>query len=197
MRPVSSLARFFSVLMSLAVTVVAWTIPSNDAAAADDTADPQVEIGGGAYHMAAPKDWVRKTPASRIVEYEFEIPAAKGDERAGRAIIMGAGGSIEANLDRWYGQFKQPDGAQTKDRAKVEKIEVAGQQVHMVDISGTYNDRPPFAGADLFREHYRMLAAIITTKDAGNYYLKFYGPERTVTANEKAFEEMVKSLESR
>jgi hypothetical protein len=42
-----------------------------------------------------------------------------------------------------------------------------------------------------------MLAAIITTKNAGNYYLKFYGPERTVVANQKAFEQMVKSLESK
>jgi len=197
MRSITGDAGFIAVFTSLMLTVIAATLTSYDAAAADPPNDHQVAIGGGAYHMMAPKDWVRKMPASRIVEHEFEIPAAEGDERAGRATVMGAGGSVEANLDRWYAQFKQPDGAETKDRAKVEKIEVAGQEVHMVDIAGTYNDRPPFAGVDLFRENYRMLAAIITTKNAGNYYLKFYGPERTVVANQKAFERMVKSLKSK
>jgi hypothetical protein len=42
-----------------------------------------------------------------------------------------------------------------------------------------------------------MLAAIIETGGAGNYFLKFYGPEKTVAANEKAFLEMVKGLQKK
>ena len=74
------------------------------------------------------------------------------DTEDGRLTIMGAGGSIEANIDRWYGQFKQPDGSSTKDKAKVSKSKVAGQTVHMVDISGTFKTQMPLAN------HCRVIA---------------------------------------
>ena len=108
---------------------------------------------------------------------------------------MSAGGGVDANIERWYGQFTQPDGASTRDRAKVKKIKVGGEEIHLVDLSGTYKDqRGPMAPA-VQREKYRMLAAIIPTKNAGTYYLKLYGPERTIADSEKAFVTMIEGLE--
>ena len=108
---------------------------------------------------------------------------------------MAAGGSVEANIDRWYGQFTQPDGGNTRDRAKVQKIKVGGEEIHLVDLSGTFKDqRGPMAPA-VERPKYRMLAAIIATKNAGSYFIKFYGPERTVADNEKAFVGMIEGLQ--
>jgi len=141
--------------------------------------------------------WTKKKPKNNIIEVEFEAPAAKGDEIAGRLTIMGAGGEVKQNLDRWYGQFIQPDGSDTKEKAKVEKKTIAGTTVHMVDVAGTYKDAPagPFAGGKTVnRENFRMLAAIIETKAAGNYFIKFYGPKATITENEKAFQEMLESM---
>ncbi len=40
-----------------------------------------------------------------------------------------------------------------------------------------------------------MLAAIISSKDEGNYFIKLYGPQKTVAENEKAFARMIDSLE--
>jgi hypothetical protein len=146
----------------------------------------------------APKGWTKKQPRSRIIEVEFEIPATKGDENAGRFTVMGAGGDVQDNIDRWFGQFEQPDGSDSKDKGKVEKRTIAGKTVHYVDVAGTYKDSPsgPFAGGKVInREGYRMLAAIVQTKEAGNYFLKFYGPRATVAENEKAFQEMLGSLQ--
>ena len=42
-----------------------------------------------------------------------------------------------------------------------------------------------------------MLGAIIPTKGAGDYFIKFYGPERTVAENEAAFLAMIKSLDQK
>ena len=154
-------------------------------------------VGEGAVAFKAPAAWTKKQPKSNIIEAEFEAPAAKGDEIAGRLTVMGAGGDIKANIDRWYGQFLQPDGSATKDKAKVEKKTVGGNPVHIVDISGTYKDSPagPFAGGKTVnREEFRMLAAIIETKAAGNYFIKFYGPKATIAENEKAFQELLLSL---
>ena len=154
-------------------------------------------VGEGAVAFKAPAAWTKKKPKSNIIEAEFEAPAAKGDEIAGRLTVMGAGGDVKANIDRWYGQFVQPDGSATKDKAKVEKKTVGGNPVHIVDISGTYKDMPggPNAGGKAInRENYRMLAAIIETKAAGNYFIKFYGPNATIAENEKAFQELLLSL---
>lgn len=154
-------------------------------------------VGEGTVAFKAPAAWTKKKPKSNIIEAEFEAPAAKGDEIAGRLTVMGAGGDIKANIDRWYGQFLQPDGSDTKDKAKVEKKTIGGNPVHIVDISGTYKDSPagPFAGGKTVnREDFRMLAAIIETKAAGNYFIKFYGPKATIAENEKAFQELLLSL---
>lgn len=156
------------------------------------------DVSEGKMVFTAPKGWEKKKPASRIVEVEFEAPAAEGDEKGGRLTVMGAGGSVEDNINRWYGQFTQPDGKSTKDAAKVQKMSVAGQEVHYVDIAGTYKDQPggPFAGGQtVMRENYRMLGAIVKSKEAGNYFLKFYGPKKTIDANEKGFQTLVESLQ--
>jgi hypothetical protein len=152
-------------------------------------------LAGGKLQLTAPGSWIRKRPQTAIVEHEFAIPPAKDDKAEGRLTVMAAGGGIEANIDRWYGQFTQPDGGSTKDRAKIHKIKVGGDEVHLVDLSGTFRDqRGPVAPA-IERPKYRMLAAIIATKGAGNYFIKFYGPERTVAENEKAFVSMIEGME--
>ena len=142
-----------------------------------------------------PESWEKVDPRVNIIEAEFSIEKAEGDDNKGRLTIMGAGGSIEANIDRWIGQFSQPDGGSTDDNTKVDVIEVADQTVHIVDIRGTFNEQRGPVAPVTEREGYRMLAAIVETDVAGNYFLKFYGPEKTVTENEKRFMNFVKSLE--
>jgi hypothetical protein len=153
-------------------------------------------VAEGKLEFKAPSAWAKKTPKVRIIEVEYEAPAAKGDEQPGRFTVMGAGGTVEANVDRWVGQFDQPDGSATKDKAKIEKLKVSGQEVHWVDLSGTYKDSAgPFAGGKVInRENYRMLAAIIQTKKDGNYFLKLYGPKATMAENEKAFRDLLDSM---
>lgn len=153
-----------------------------------------VTIADGAISLQAPGTWVKKKPATRIVEVEFAVPKVEGDSADGRLTIMQAGGSVEDNIGRWIGQFTQTDNKPTRDRAVIAEEEIAGQTVHTVDISGTYADRRgPFAPA-VQREDYRMLAAIVVTKENGQQFIKLYGPRKTIAANEKSFNEFVKSL---
>jgi hypothetical protein len=158
------------------------------------------ELGESKLALTAPAEWEKTKPKTRIVEHEFSVKSAKGDTELGRMTVMGAGGSVDANIDRWIGQFSQPDGSKTKDKAKTEKKTIGGQEVHLVDISGTYKDTPggPFAGGKAVdRPDYRMLAAIVVTPKSGSYFLKFYGPAKTVAENEKAFKTMIDSLKGK
>jgi hypothetical protein len=164
-------------------------------AAAAQENPAKVALAGGKLQMTAPPGWTRK-PA-QFVEHEFAIPAAKGDPAGGRLTVMGAGGGVDANIERWFSQFTQPDGGSTKQRAKVKKTKVAGQDVHLVDIAGTFRDQRGPAAPAVERPKYRMLAAIIETKSQGDIFIKFYGPEKTVAENEKAFLQMIDGLEQK
>ena len=144
----------------------------------------------GKYKITTPENWKQQQPKSGIVMYEFSSPALEGEKTDGRMTVMAAGGSVEANVDRWYGQFSQPDGGSTRERAKLDKRTIAGREVHLVDISGTYREQ---FGANTELPNYRMLAAIIVTPEA-NFFLKYYGPRKTITGNEKQFKQMVESL---
>ena len=153
-------------------------------------------IGGGSFLLEAPAGWKRVQPKSGIVETEFSVPSA-GDLPPGRMTVMGAGGSVQANVERWYGQFAQPDGSATKDKATTKTIKIAGSTVTMVDVAGTYKDMPggPFAGGKTIeRPDYRMLAAIIETAESGSFFLKFYGPAATVAKEADGFRKMVEGL---
>ncbi|MBX7167001.1 MAG: hypothetical protein K1X74_11775 [Pirellulales bacterium] len=160
--------------------------------AADD-APGTIDLGQ--LTLLAPDTWTRKQPASQIIAHEFSIKPAEGDKLPGRMTVMAAGGSIEANIERWYGQFTQPDGSATADRAKREKLKAAGCDVEWVDISGTYLDRPAPRLPGVERPDYRMLGAIVATKQ-GLVFLKFYGPQKTVTEQEQAFRQMLTGAKS-
>ena len=154
-------------------------------------------IASGAFSLEAPAGWKRVQPKSGIVETEFAVlPEAEG-EQPGRMTVMGAGGSVQANVDRWYGQFAQPDGSATKDKATTKTVKLAGCTVTMVDVSGTFKDTPggPFAGGKTIeRPDYKMLAAIVETPDAGSHFLKFYGPAATVAKEADGFRKMIEGI---
>lgn len=167
-------------------------------------ADEAVELAlgeDGKLTLQAPKDWTKKKPATNIVQYEFAIPKAEGDPADGRVTVMGAGGSVEANIERWVGQFQTPDGkALPKEKSRIDKTKVGNFEVHLVDLNGTYKDTAggPFAGGKTtLRDDYRMLGAIIIGGDQGNYFVKAYGPKKTMDAHQKAFTTMIESLKSK
>jgi hypothetical protein len=179
----------------LCITLLSVVLSGLGLAHAQEKPGNTFTVGEGKLSLTAPAGWTAKQPATRIVEAEFAVPPAKGDEAPGRLTAMGAGGSVESNIDRWVGQFVGPGGAAPKPQR--DKTTVSGCEVEIVDLSGTYKDSPggPFAGGKtVMRDNYRMLGAIIQTKDKGNYFLKLYGPKATIDENEKGFQEMVKSL---
>lgn len=173
--------------------------PAQEAAAQAAVADEAraFMIAANTFSLEAPADWKRVQPKSGIVETEFAVPSAGADEQPGRMTVMGAGGTVQANVERWYGQFAQPDGSATKDKATTKTLKLAGCTVTFVDVGGTYKDMPggPFAGGkSVDRTDYRMLAAIVETPQQGSYFLKFYGPGATVAKHADGFRKMIEGM---
>ena len=169
-------------------------------AKADDAAKKTtIELADGKIVLTAPDEWKTVQPRSNIVQYEFSAPKDVADkDKACRVTVMGAGGSIKDNIDRWYLQFEQADGSATKDKSKTEVLDVAGQKVHWVDIPGNFKDsmggpffqkKPP-----VIRENYRMLGAIIETQGMGTHFFKITGPADSVEKLAEGFKKMLKEL---
>jgi hypothetical protein len=99
----------------------------------------------------------------------------------------GQGGSVEANIDRWKGQFR--GGSEPR----VQKRTIHGVAVTTIDISGEYSGMggPMAQGAP--KAGYRLLGAI-AEGSGGNVFFKFAGPVKTVVANQQKFEQMLNSL---
>jgi len=101
----------------------------------------------------------------------------------------GQGGSIEANVERWKGQFRQPVDA------KAGKRTIHGMAVTTLDISGDYSGMGgPMAAEKSVKSGYRLLGAILEGP-GGNIFLKFTGPTKTIAANQKKFEQLLESFD--
>ena len=108
---------------------------------------------------------------------------------------QGQGGSVDANLDRWIGQFLQADGKPSKAAAKIAKRTVHGLTVTTVDVSGAYTGMGgPTAQPGPAMSDYRMLGAVAEGPQ-GSIFFKFTGPAKTVAANQAAFDKMLASLD--
>lgn len=194
MSPYPSLFRCACLVLAVASAPIVTAEPAAD--------NPAFTIADGSLSLEAPEGFVRVRPSSGMIETEFSIPSeGKGADGAelppGRMTVMGAGGTIQANIDRWCGQFAQPDGGDTKEKTTTKTFKVAGSSVTLVDIPGTYLDQPggPFAGGKVVqRPGYRMLAGIVETPAAGNYFLKFYGPAATVDGHADGFKKMLEGM---
>ena len=71
--------------------------------------------------VSVPDGWVIVPPSGmRLAEYA--LPGIGNEQNAADASLTvfyfgpNQGGSVEANIERWYGQFSQPDGGSTKAR---------------------------------------------------------------------------------
>ena len=67
-----------------------------------------------------PAAWIAVPASSPMRVAQFVLPKAAGDaEDAELAVFYfgGAGGTVEANLERWTGQMLQPDGRRSADVA--------------------------------------------------------------------------------
>ena len=144
-----------------------------------------------------PAGWASQGSAPfRVVTYS--VPALPGSEKAECIVYFfgpGQGGSVEANLDRWKGQFSQNGKPAEAKVAKVVRRTVHGVPVTTIDLTGTYTatggqvkeGQGPLAS-------YRMVAAIAAGA-GGNIFIRFVGPEKTVTAGLAKYEQLLASLQ--
>jgi hypothetical protein len=150
--------------------------------------------------FTVPAGWVDEPRSSSMRVAQFKLPKAAGDADDASLVVyyfgQSQGGSIAANVERWVGQMKQPDGNAVKD-AKQEQFETNGLKVTTVDVSGTYvAETAPGSGTFHNNAGYRLRAAVVETPN-GSYYVKLVGPEKTVAQWNESFLSYLKSFQLR
>lgn len=136
-----------------------------------------VEVGGLKFQI--PEGWESVAPSNNMRAAELHVKDAV-------AAFSMAGGSVDANIDRWAGQFV--GGAEPK----VEEREINGISVTLVELSGTYLDGGMF-GPKTERPDYTMLAAIIPGAQT-SVFIKMTGPSATIDDVYDQWLELVESV---
>src|ERR1044072_2794609 len=148
--------------------------------------------------FTVPAGWVEEPRSSSMRVAQYKLPKAVGDAEDASLVLyyfgQRQGGSTAANVERWVDQMKQADGNAAKD-ARQEQFETNGLKVTTVDVSGTYvAETAPGSGTFQNNAGYRLRAAVVETAN-GSYFVKFVGPEKTVTQWNESFLSYLKSFQ--
>lgn len=136
--------------------------------------------------LTVPADWKQEEASNQLRLAQFVIPPVEGEKEKAEMVVShfgGTGGGIDANIERWIGQF-----AAEGRKSKVTKGESKQGPYHFVDITGTYNMPvgPPILRQSKPLPDARMIGVILEVEGKGNYFLKLAGPAKTVSAQEEA-----------
>ncbi len=141
------------------------------------------------------KPWVRQQAASSMRAgqflYDHEDESLEDIELVIFFFGAGGGGGIQANIDRWLGQF---EGA---PESKVEEKEMGGKKVTLLTAKGTFLDTMagagPFSGGPKTPKPDTTMLAAILPSEQGAVFLKLTGPTKSVEAMREAFDAFVAS----
>jgi hypothetical protein len=143
----------------------------------------------------APAAW-KAQGAAPMRAATYAVAPAPGDTAASECAVYffgaGQGGGVQANIDRWKGQFTGANGKEAP--AKVAMRTVHGLKITTVDASGTYSGLGGPVGPTHLVNDYRLLGAIVEAP-GGSIFIKFTGPAKTVGANQQRFEALLASME--
>ena len=172
---------------------------STPATAQDPSPAAGVEVDAGGLRFRAPTAWKLETPSSPMRKLQATLPRQGSDPEDASLVVYyfgaGQGGTKEQNIERWAGQFEQPDGRASIDVLKRSSRRVGELPVEEVDVSGDFvAETQPGSGVRVHKTGWRLLAAIVDAPD-GPYFVKLTGPQATVTHWEGAFRALMTSVQ--
>jgi hypothetical protein len=168
--------------------------PSADTVVTNTPGDDTKTAGGLKFH--APKPFVARQPKSSMRAAEFGLDSDANGPSELAVFYFGAdqGGSVDANITRWVGQFKKADGSDVE--VKRAERTVKDIPVALVETAGTYNGGmgmpggpAPSAMADA------MLLGAIAKGPQGAVFFKLVGPRAQIEAARPGFTSLIDSLE--
>jgi hypothetical protein len=107
--------------------------------------------------------------------------------------VARAGGTTEANIQRWLTQFDATAPA-TRDEKTIH-----GLRVTTVHLAGTFKGSAMMMGNQTPEAHpgWALLGAIVETSGSSAYFFKMVGPAPAITAARAPFDRLLASITPR
>lgn len=165
--------------------------PSESAQPADESKSPsgsaESESGEttfGPMSFVIPKEWQSRSLDSQFLLADLRIDGSDGEARL---TLSTARGGVDANFERWQGQFTR--GA-NDPAPREETVEIAGKECRLLDLTGTF--RNPFQNEEI--ESARLIGVAIPLDEPDSaYFCKLTGPSKSVSDLREQFLEFIRS----
>jgi gluconolactonase len=169
---------FWSLLVCIGCCGLIATAKGDDEADKGSAKTKSVKAGG--ITLKVPEAWKEKESTSSFRAAEIEVPGSGDDKTPGELVVFhfqGGGGGVQANVDRWIGQFES-DGR----NVKVFQGKSAQGEYTLVELTGTYKKPigPPIQMRSKPMPGWRVLGVVLQTADGGPYFIKLDGPDKTI-----------------
>lgn len=162
------------------------------APAATGTPAPATPRGPADVAYDAPAGWTKVDNPSPMRKATYRIPRAEGDAEDAEMSVTQAGGTVEANVKRWSGQFEQGKD----DLSSRQEKKIADLKVTVVELHGTFSGSGMPGAPAGPKPKWALLGAIVETEGSLTFF-KLTGPEKTVVAAKPGFDKLVESLRAK
>ncbi len=160
-------------------------------AAADEgeAAAPEFQPVAGGVGWTAEEPLVWGRPSNDMRDAQYTVRGVAGVELTISHFDpdVGGGGDVDANVERWVGQFDPVESRATERR------EIQDLPVTILDVSGTFVGRQGMGPTGPPRPGTRMLGAIVEGP-RGLVFFKLLGPAAGVEASREAFDALVATI---
>jgi hypothetical protein len=151
--------------------------------------DPQwLEVAG--FRAPKPASWAWTKPSMQFRTLQYTVPGEGDSTKAAELIVSvfvaGDGGPLDANIERWRGQFRNNN---EPVEAKRSSKEVGPLKIEFVELAGDYMAM----GAPAPKKDSLQLAAIVQA-EGRNVFFRLVGPKETVEANREVFNKLIDGL---
>lgn len=148
----------------------------------------------GGLSWTVPKGWTAVTASSMRVA-TYRTPVAPGDKEGAEMAIFyfgqGQGGSVDANVDRWFSQLTPEAGSKKPSRSP---MKVGGIPVTVCAAEGTYTGGMGMGAMSTGPMKGYALEGAIAEGPRGSVFFKLTGPKKTVEKEKAAFDALVRSV---
>jgi hypothetical protein len=149
-----------------------------------------VEGSAGGLRWTMPAHWT-VAPARPMRMATYTLPAAPGGEAGECGVFFfgkGQGGTVQENLMRWQKQFEGGPAPRLSEKT------IHGFKVHLLEASGTYlASGGPMMQPQGKKPGWSLRGAIVEAPE-GLVFFKCIGPDTTMKAAQKEFDELIASL---
>jgi hypothetical protein len=134
-----------------------------------------------------PPEW-KRLPSSGMRYASYQIPAAKGETVGGELNVFILGGDVEANIQRWIGEFSNFDlKTVVRSQRKVHELEQTIVEIPRGRFDGGM-------GEGKASDNYGLLGAIVVAPSGAEFFFKLTGPSKAVKAARKPFYQLLDSV---